>query len=712
MRNSRWLIAALIVTAITALVLVEPGRYLTLDYLKSERAVLEAYVAAYPLRASLICFGIYVAATALSVPGAIVMTLAVGAVFGLIWGAVIVSFASSLGATLAFLLARYLLKEFVQSRYGHRLGAVNRGIKNDGPVYLLTLRLILIVPYVAVNLLMALTPISTRNFYLFSQLGMLPATLVYVNAGTQIARIQSPGDIVSAPLILSFMLLGVFPFLAKFLVALFQRRRFRAQYPPPPQVDRNVIVIGAGSAGLIAAYIASAVKAKVTLIERERMGGDCLNTGCVPSKALLRAAKQVHSARASEALGIKRMHVEFEFSEIMARVQEVIQTIEPHDSVERYTGLGVECISGDARIVSPYTVAVNGREISARAIILATGASPLVPPINGLDQIEFLTSETVWDLRELPRQLLIIGGGPIGCELAQAFARFGARVTLVEMAARLLPAEDEEVSQLIQDVFKSEAIDVRLGHRAERFERDGDRCSLWAASESASTRIEFDEVVLALGRKANVEGYGLEELGVPVSEQGTIEVNDYLQTKLPTVFACGDVASPYQFTHMASHQAWYAAVNALFGDLKRLHVDYRVVPWCTFTDPEIAHLSLNEDEARAQNRKFETTVYQLADLDRAITDGATRGFVKVLTAPGSDRILGATIVGDHAGDLLSEFVLAMKHHLGLKKILGTIHTYPTLAEANKLTAGSWRRAHTSPRILNLLEKYHRWRRGD
>ena len=712
-RKHSLFVAAVIGVGITFLVF-DPAQYLNLENLKTQQKSLQAAVAMQPLQASAVCFLIYTVATALSVPGAFAMTLAAGAIFGVVWGTAIVSFASTLGATLAFLMSRYLFHGFVQARFGHRLGAINRGIRNDGPVYLLTLRLIPIVPFIGVNLLMALTPISARNFYLYSQVGMLPATIIFVNAGTQLARIDSLADIASPAILFSLGLLAIFPFVAKFIIALIKRRRFLMRYPPPTAVDRNIIVIGAGSAGLVASLIAATVRAKVTLIEKHRMGGDCLNTGCVPSKALLRVARQVHEARNSSRLGLPETSHEIDFARIMQRIQEVIRTIEPHDSVQRYEDLGVECITGHARVVSPYEVEVNGRRLSTRSIILATGARPLVPELPGLADIEFLTSDNVWELDHLPQKLVVLGGGPIGCELAQAFSRLGSQVVIVEMAERLLPREDVEVSHLLQAVFEAENITLQLATRALSFQStDGSRallCEVLLGDMRGTLEIPFDDVIIALGRVANVEGYGLEELGVPVTERGALAVNDYLQTSLPNIFACGDVAGPYQFTHVASHQAWYAVINALFGDFKRFAVDYRVIPWCTFTDPEVARVGLSEHEARERGVAHEVTRYDLEGLDRAIADGAARGFVKVITARGSDRILGATIVGQHAGETIAEFILAMKHHLGLGKILATIHVYPTFAEANKFAAGSWRRQHTSARIMSWLERWQCWRR--
>lgn len=716
MTRGRWLLAALLAAAAIAIVALDPGQYLSLETLKARQSALEDWVGAHPLEASLGGFAVYVAVTALSIPGAAVMTLAAGAVFGLLWGTVIVSFASSVGATLAFLIARYLLHDAVQARFGHRLRAVNRGVERDGPIYLLTLRLIPVIPFFVINVLMALTPIATRHFYLYSQIGMLPATLVFVNAGTRLAQIERPGDILSAPVLVSLGLLAALPFVTRWAGGALRWRRFLERFPRPPMVDRNLIVIGAGSAGLVTAVVGAAVRAKVTLIEKDAMGGDCLNTGCVPSKALIRVARQLHDAREAHRLGLAPAEHAFEFRDVMQRVRDVIDTIAPHDSAERFESLGVEVIRGEARLVSPHTVRVNGRDLSARAIVLATGARPFVPPIDGIEDVDYLTSDTVWALESLPPRLLVLGAGPIGCELAQAFARLGSRVTVVDMAARLLPREDEDCSALLAEVFEAEGIEVRLGLRAAAFRRDEDgwllRClPADAADDDAAVDVGFDRVLVAVGRRATVDGLGLEALGVALDEDGTLEVDSFLRTVLPTVYACGDVAGPYQFTHVASHQAWHAAVNALFGSpLKRFAVDYRVIPWCTFTDPEVARVGLSEADARDEGVAFELTRYELAELDRAIAEGARTGFVKVLTAPGSDRVLGATIVGERAGELIATFVLAMTHGLGLKKILGTIHVYPTLSEAAKLAAGSWRREHASARLLRWVERFHRWRR--
>jgi len=715
MSRRRLLVAALILGLIAAFFALDLGQYFQLEYFKSKQSAIEEFRRANPLAAGGIFFLIYVAVTGLSVPGAAILSLAVGAIFGLLWGTLIVSFASSIGATLAFLSSRFLFREAVRSRFGDRLRAIDAGLAKEGAFYLFALRLAPVVPFVLVNLLMGLTPIRTRTFYWVSQIGMLPATIVYVNAGTQLAAVKSLSGILSPALIGSLVLLGIFPLIAKHAVEAFKARRRLARWPKPARFDRNLVVIGAGSAGLVSAYIAAAVKAKVTLIEKDKMGGDCLNTGCVPSKALIKSARLVAQAKRAREFGFKSMQVEFDFAEVMERVQRVVRTVEPHDSVERYTRLGVECLKGEAKITSPWTVQVKTaagvRTLTTRAIVIAAGARPFVPPIPGLAEAGCLTSNTVWALRALPPRLVVLGGGPVGCELAQCFARFGSRVTQVEMLPRILTREDAEISEMVARQFREERIDVRADHKAVRVDREGGQKLLLCEHGGKEVRIPFDELLCALGRVANTEGYGLEELGIELSRARTVSTNEYLQTFYPNIYACGDVAGPYQFTHTASHQAWYAAVNALFGGVKRFRADYSVIPWATFTDPEVARVGLNETEAKEKNVAYDVTSYPLEDLDRAIADGETTGVVKVLTAPGRDRILGATIAGEHAADLIVEFITAMKHGIGLNKILGTIHIYPTLAEANKYAAGNWKRAHAPQTLLRWAERFHAWRRG-
>ncbi|WP_199672033.1 FAD-dependent oxidoreductase [Pseudooceanicola sediminis] len=667
-------------------------------------------------------FAGYVAVTALSLPLALWMTLASGALFGFWQGLLLVSFASSIGATLAFLAARYLLRDWVKQRLGQRADKIDAGLKRDGAFYLFTLRLIPVVPFFAVNLLMGLSAMPARVFYLVSQAGMLAGTAIYVNAGTQLATLDSLSGILSPRILASFALLALFPWLARLALAMIRRRRAYRGWTRPASYDRNLIVIGAGAAGLVSAYIAAATKARVTLVEAHQMGGDCLNYGCVPSKALIRSATLAHQMRHAGDYGLADTTPQVPFRALMARIRRIIADIAPHDSVERYQGLGVEVLLGHACLIDPWTVQITAHDgtvqrLTSRAVILATGSRPAIPPLPGLSDIGYLTSDTMWDRlghRDTPPdRLVILGGGPIGCELSQAFARLGSRVTQIEKGARLLGREDPEVAAMVQTSLEGDGVRVLTGHTATACgTTDGET---WidlrddANDGAPSRRIAFDAIIVAVGRTARLTGFGLETLGIP--SDTVLETNEYLETRYPNILAAGDVAGPYQFTHTASHQAWFAAVNALFGDFKRFKADYRVIPAATFTDPEVARVGLSETEATAQGIAHEVTRYDLDDLDRAIADGTTRGFVKVLTVPGKDRILGATIVGAHAGDLIAEFVLAMKHGLGLNKILGTIHIYPTLAEANKGVAGTWRRGHINARLLRMVQRFHDWRRG-
>ena len=686
------------------------GNYLTLQYIKEQQASFIAFYKENTLLAIGTYSAVYIVTAALSLPGAALLTLLGGALFGLVIGTIVVSFASSIGATLAFLVSRLFLRELVQDKLGSHLQSFNDGIKKDGIFYLFTLRLIPAIPFFVINLVMGLTSMRSGVFFLVSQIGMLPGTIIFINAGTQLAKIESLRGILSPIIILSCVLLGIFPLLTKKFISFYKRRKFTKRFKKPKSFKYNMVVIGAGAAGLVTSYIGAATKGKVALIEKQKMGGDCLHTGCVPSKALIRSAKFMADVKKCQKLGFKSVQVEFDFSEIMERVQRVIKTIEPHDSVERYTSLGVECHTGEAKILSPYEVSVNDKILTTRNIIIGTGARPFVPPIEGLEEIDYLTSDTVWNIREKPERLLVLGGGPIGSELAQAFARLGCKVTQVELGERLLPKEDYEVSQVILESFRQDDINVLLEHNLKKFfKRDGKN---FAEFESQGQIIEigFDQVIISIGRRANTKGFGLEELGVELSPRKTIQVDEYMRTNFPNIYACGDVASPYQFTHIAAHQAWYCAVNSMLNPFYSFKADYSVVPWSTFTDPEVARSGLNELEAKEQGIPYEVTTYGIDDLDRAIVDEAAHGFIKVLTVPGKDKILGVTIVGVQSGDIISEYVAAMKNGFGMNKILSTIHIYPTLAESNKFAAGNWKKNHVSESTLAWGKRINRWRR--
>lgn len=694
------------------------NQLLTLDGLKGSMEQFSQYQEQSPLLVIGGFFLLYIVVTALSLPGAAILTLAAGALFGLVEGLLVASFASTIGATLAFLVSRYLLRDTIKKRFPERLTAIDAGVEKEGGFYLFTLRLVPIFPFFLINLLMGVTAIKARTFYWVSQIGMLAGTFVFVNAGTQLAQVESLSGILSLNLILSFALLGFFPLIAKGVLNIFKKRRIYKNYAKPKKFDRNMIVIGAGAGGLVTSYIAAAVKAKVTLVEAGEMGGDCLNYGCVPSKSVIKSAKIAEQIRNGERYGLDNMTPQFSFKNVMTRVHQVIADIAPHDSVERYADLGVEALKGYAKLIDPWTVEIELNDggtqtLTARTIVIATGARPFVPPLPGIEETGYVTSDTLWDkfaqFDEAPKKLVVLGGGPIGCELAQSFARLGSNVTQIEMGNRIMSKEDTEVSSFAHDALTASGVNILTSHKAMRCEiRDGKKYIVVKHNE-VETDIEYDELLCAVGRSARLTGYGLEALGIETDR--TIVTNEYLETLYPNIYAAGDIVGPYQFTHVAAHQAWYAAVNGLFGHFKKFKVDYRVIPWTTFIDPEVARVGLNEQEAIDKGIDFEITRFEFKELDRAITEGATKGFIKVITPKGKDKILGVTIVSDHAGDLMAEFVLAMKHGLGLNKILGTIHAYPTWAEGSKSVAGEWKKAHAPQNLLKWVEKYHTWRRG-
>lgn len=710
----RLIILSLVVLAAVALYQLGLKDYLTLDAIKAQQQTIAAAYAERPALVIGLFFMVYVASTAMSLPGAALLTLLGGALFGVVVGAIVVSFASAVGATLAFLGARFLLRDWVQARFGSKLRAINDGVARDGAFYLFSLRLIPVVPFVVINLAMGLTPIRVWTYYWVSQLGMFLGTLVYVNAGTQLSQIDSLGDIASPGLLASFAALGLLPWVARSIMDLIKRRRVYAGWTRPRKFDRNMIVIGAGAAGLVSSLIASTVKAKVTLVEGHKMGGDCLNFGCVPSKALIRSAKAAETIRHADRYGLVASEPQFSFRAVMARLQGAIATIEPNDSVARYSALGVDVVEGHARIVDPWTVEMTPHggapyRLTTLSIVLATGAAPITPALAGIELSGYLTSDTVWDAmaeRDAPPpRLTILGGGPIGCELAQAFARLGSAVTLIQTGPTLMPREDDDVASLAAEALAASGVTVLTGTVARRI----DRKSIVVAADDGSERaIAFDDLLVAVGRAARLTGFGLEELGIETG--GTVSVNEFMETKFPNILAAGDVAGPYQFTHTAAHSAWYASVNALFGPFRKFKADYRVIPWTTYIDPEVARVGLNERDAVAACIAHDVTIFPLRELDRAITDSATTGFVKLLTVPGKDKILGVTIVGEHAGEVIGEFVLAMRYGLGLNKILGTIHAYPSMIEANKFAAGRWKKANAPTWAFPWLERFHGWRR--
>jgi pyruvate/2-oxoglutarate dehydrogenase complex dihydrolipoamide dehydrogenase (E3) component/uncharacterized membrane protein YdjX (TVP38/TMEM64 family) len=716
--NKKALLLVIAIVLIVGFFSFDLHHYLTLAGLKGSMGTLEHSIAESPFVSFVLFFLVYVVVTALSLPGAAVLTLAAGALFGLWKGLLLVSFASTIGATLAFLVARYVLRDWVTSRFGEKLNSINAGVEKQGAFYLFTLRLVPIFPFFLINLLMGLTSITVRTFYWVSQVGMLAGTLVFVNTGTQLAQIDSLSGILSPGLLFSFALLGIFPWIAKAMVSAVQSKRVYQGYHKPEKFDRDMVVLGGGAGGLVSSYIAAAVKAKVILVESGEMGGDCLNYGCVPSKALIKSAKVAQQIRHASRYGLEDTQPTLSFKKVFARVHQVIADIAPHDSVERYEGLGVEVLKGYGRILDPWTVEITlntgeVQRLTTRTIVVATGARPFVPSLPGIEESGYVTSDTLWSefakLDEVPNRLVVLGGGPIGCELAQSFARLGSNVELVEMSPQIMGREDDDVAALAVKTLQASGVKLRTSTKALRFETNGKQKQLIVEINGTEQALEYDQIICAVGRSARLTGYGLEELGIETGR--TIEVNEYLQTKYPNILAAGDVVGPYQFTHVAAHQAWYAAVNGLFGSFKKFAVDYRVIPWTTFIDPEVARVGINEREAKEKGIDYEVTMFHFDELDRAIAESATGGFIKVITPKGKDTILGVTIVSEHAGDLIAEFVLAMKHGLGLNKILGTIHAYPTWAEGAKYAAGEWKRAHAPEKVLEWVAKYHQWRRG-
>ncbi|NRA73821.1 MAG: FAD-dependent oxidoreductase [Rickettsiales bacterium] len=689
-----------LVFILIAFFFLDVDQYITLEWIKIHQYKLLNYYQSNPFFVLVIFSLIYIAVTAFSLPIAAILTLLGGVLFGFSIGVVIISFASSIGATCAFLLARFLFKDYVQKKYGKYLKEINKGFMQEGAFYLFALRLVPIFPFFMVNILVSVTPIKTRVFYLFSQLGMLPGTVLYVYAGTELGKISTIYDITSPKLLLVFALLGLFPITVKKAVDLL-REYFVGRY------NYNVVVLGGGSAGLVSAYIAAVTKAKVALIEKNKMGGDCLNTGCVPSKSLICSAKILAHAKRAKDFGFEKITVKYNFADIKKRIDKIIRTIKPHDSVERYSKLGVDCIKGKARIITSHKIEIGNKTITTRAIIIATGAEPYVPSILGLDKNDYLTSDSIWNLTKLPKKLLVLGGGPIGIEIAQAFTRLGSSVTLVVRSSQILKREDKEVSDFMVKHLKKEGVTIITNCKIKYFQKN----QLIYEKNGKTLTITFNKVLVALGRKPSVVGFGLEKLGVTIRDpQGTVWANQFLQTNIPNIYVCGDVTGPYQFTHTAAYQAWHATINALFSPFKKFKIDYRVVPWTTFTDPEIARVGLNKKTAKEQNIPYEVTIYKINDLDRAITDSEAYGFIEVLTVPCKDKILGVTIVSSHAGDLIAEYVLAMKYNLGLNSILSTIHVYPTFSEANKFVAGQWKKNHIPSLFLKLSKKFHNWRR--
>lgn len=687
--------------------LFDIGQYASFDFIQEKRYIFSDYYNNNKLFVVIIFFVVYLLVTALAIPSATILTLLAGSIFGFWAGFIIVSFASSIGATITFLMSRFMLFEYFSSKYHKKSVAINESIEKEGHFYLLTLRLVPLVPFFMVNIVMGLTSIKTRIFYIVSQIGMLPATMIYVFTGTKLSQIDSLNDVLSVDIIIALVLLGIFPLIAKKVISIFKSRGVYKKYNRPKKFDYNLIVIGGGAAGLVSSYIASSVKAKVLLIEENKTGGDCLNTGCVPSKALINSAKVINYIKNCRKYGIKKANLKFDFADVIANVKSKIVKIEPHDSFERYKKLGVHCIKGKAQIIDPFSVKINDKVFTSPKMIIATGASPFIPKFKNIDQVNYLTSDTVWNLKDLPKKLVIIGGGAIGCELGQAFARMGSNVTIIESQNNIVSKEDSEIIHYLSKSFKKDGVNIKTEHEVIGFEKNRRQQYVVCKHGNKDVNIEFDQVLISLGRKPNISNFGLEDLKIINNKQSQITTNKFLQTNFPNIYACGDVQTPYQFTNVASHEAWYACINALFSSFKKFAISYSHIPYAIFTDPQVARLGINEKFAKKNNIEFEITTFDLSDLDRAIIDGNDQGFIKVMTKPKSDRILGVTIIGENSAEIIAEFVLAMKNNIGLKKILGTSHIYPSYAETNKYVAGNWQKNNQPRKIMKALEWYHK-----
>jgi pyruvate/2-oxoglutarate dehydrogenase complex dihydrolipoamide dehydrogenase (E3) component/uncharacterized membrane protein YdjX (TVP38/TMEM64 family) len=692
MSRTRLVVVLAIVVAIAAFFILGGSEYLTLETLKGARDSLSAFVAEQPVTAALAFIAAYIGIVALSLPGAAIMTLAAGALFGLVEGVALASIASTTGATLAMLAARFIARDWVRKRFPRAVEVVDKGIAKDGAVYLLSLRLAPVFPFFLVNLALGLTAMRVGLYALVTWAGALPGTIAYTFAGTQLARITRPSDVLSPGLLLAFLGLALVPLLGKWIANGVQRRRALGKFRRPKKFDANLIVIGAGSGGLVASLVAAQLKAKVVLIERAEMGGDCLNTGCVPSKSLIRAARSIAEIRKSSTFGVTSGEPSVDFTAVMRRLNETIAAIAPNDSVERFQGLGVDVRVGEARLVDPWTVTIGGGgPITAPGIIIATGAAPVIPPIPGLAESNFATSETLWamlsKMDRAPERVAVLGAGPIGCELGQALQRLGSQVTIVAMSHQILEREDVQAAEIVAKALEKDGVKLMLGAAVERV--DGGELHL------GNERVPFDLLIVAVGRKARLEGFGLEQF-------------DYRST--PHIRFVGDAAGGEQFTHFAGHSGAIAAINALIGRFGRLKYD-KLVPRVTFTSPEVASVGLTEAQAKEQKKEVEVFTYSLAEADRAVIDDVGEGLVKLIATKGKDRVLGATIVAPNAGDLIVPWILAIKNGVGLKAMQSLIYPYPTMSEAGRAAASEWRKAHSSPRALRMFERWNAWRRG-
>lgn len=647
----------------------------------------------------------------LGIPGALILTLLAGAVFGWKWGTVIVSVSSTAGACCAFLLSRYFFRELIGEKYSGKGKSVLDAYESKGPLFLLSLRLVPIVPYFLVNLLMGVTRIPLATFALLSAVGMFPSTMLYVKAGVNFSQIRSVSDILSKKMLLLFCFFALIPVAANWMLPRIRFWWVMRKYPKPKSFDYNFVVVGAGSAGLVAANLGARLQAKVALVERGKSGGDCLNRGCVPSKTLLAIAKGVHHRESAESVSAPYGKAKKEYTAVRRSIQRVIEQIAPHDSFERYESLGVDCFEGNAEVISPYEVKVGEKVLTTKNVVIATGASPILPVMPGIREQGVYTSDTIWEMQDLPTRLLVLGGGAIGCELAQAFSRLGVKVTIVEKGPRILAREDERASMLLTGSLQKEGVKLFCETEAVRIDRVQEHLNVQMRRlDGSAENLEVDAVLVALGRKPNQEVF-LNAKGIESLSRAAVKVDSDLSvTTLPNFFFCGDSIGPDFFTHAAGFQGSVVALNALFGGWRKFSGTPKVMPRCIFTEPEVASVGMGEDVLKREKIPFTVCFYSWEKFDRALTEGKENGFVKVFLARGSDKILGATIVGERAGEILQQIVFAMHHGKGLGSFVNVIQPYPSYADCVRMAALAWKNNSAPKWIFPWLRDFHKWNR--
>src|SRR6266566_5169264 len=696
--------------------------------------------------------GIYIVATVFFIPGS-VLTLGAGAVFGMGLGSVCVSISATLGATAAFLVGRYLARDGIARKIekNEKFATIDRAVAEEGWKIVLLTRLSPVFPFTLLNYAFGLTRVKLSHYVLASWLGMMPGTVMYVYLGSLVNigaghRQRTTGELVLYGVGLLATVTVAVPVTRVARKALAKKigstetvqtskgiisapsepvlvrppdthnaRLVSYLHPPDwqnptPAPSYNLVVIGAGTAGLVTAAGAAGLGAKVALVEKYLLGGDCLSVGCVPSKAVIRCSRAIFDANEAGRFGVRvGAPAQADFPAVMERMRKLRADLSPHDSAQRFAKLGVDVFLGEAQFTGPDTIQVAGKTLRFKRAVIATGARALQPPIPGLTEAGYLTNETVFSLTECPARLAVIGGGPIGCELAQAFQRLGSQVSLFHKNAHLLDREDMDAAALVQKAFIREGIRVFLNAKITRVERNAGGKILYYEAQGKEETLAVDEILAGAGRAPNVEGLNLETVGVQYDPRKGILVNDCLQTTNPRIYAAGDVCLTWKFTHAADFAARTVIQNALF--LGRKKVSALTMPWCTYTDPEIAHVGLYERDARERGVEVDTYVRESKEVDRAVLDGEEDGFVKFHVRKGHDDILGATIVARHAGEMISEISVAMAARIGLGKLASVIHPYPTQAEALRQCGDAYNRTRLTRTVKKWMGRWLAWQRS-